>query len=370
MATQYYKFSPDFATFMTNECAWPDVKRFALHLRSQNLGYRNDAYHRIRHGGVGLRHYFVGFVDLVLNTDEESGLKRSRESIVTFLQKRNIQLQHPLTTEFILGVVCEAANGVSGFRVGAKDWLSTGLTGLQELFNTKRAAERHIQRCRDDKMIREAARWLFMEAGQIGGSHRLAEAAAIAAHEADFKLPLEEYTQFASACLKRHPWTVVLARGERKPTGLSIMLPLSAKTYNAIRDGSVASFRTDPADFVIPSRHIVYEVVIERPLDMGGEAIDGATRSLLWCVLTQFAVLSRVSVRRDSKPIRLLSFAGAPASKQRLERHGFSPVGRNLHRTNVPLYERTIVPMSVGYDFLFTAITNLLGKAIDGPPPK
>ncbi len=267
--------------------------------------------------------------------------------LLLYLGQLGVEYPENQTPQQLLKHLCDPPHSSPGHVPHTRDYIKRGFSAITDLLISKRLIDHNVQRCAHEDMLRQAVRWFFTAAGNFDSNVTLPPEIAIHAAEKRLKISVDEYLSFATACQNRHPWTVAMARGTEKPTGISIILPLREEIYMKVRNGELTSFRCDPNDFEPSSRHLLLEVVSQRPLSMKGESTENSTKSLLWCVFSQIAVLSRFS-SADDKSLHLLAIDGAADTKERLDAYGFKATGARMPETNEKLYERVISPRLKG----------------------
>jgi hypothetical protein len=219
-------------------------------------------------------------------------------------------------------------------------------------------------------LIHEAATWLFVTGGRYAkpGVMLSPEEAKIADRNY-IGISCEDYAERLRSWHAFNPWTVVLARGAKRPNGVSVVLPLSIIAYEELLAGKRPTYECSPDFLAVPTRKLLVEIIAERPHDLGAERTN-PTRGLYPNLFAQCSVFLRRldPVRADT--IQLLTYFDMPLFVRRARAFGFKPTGRKLHTTGIPFFEKTLNTRTAhGQDAIFVAMLRHLGEILDSPPP-
>lgn len=345
----------DFVDFMHMCKGWPKTQAFERWMREKG-GIRNGIYSAMTRGlavdprfAVGLAEYFLARLKSGKITEEDSYFKQ-------YLASLGILDPLELSASSIANKILAADD---------KDYIARGFAGIFDAFKGSRFVEATVQGCKNEKQIREAIHWLFVAVGRETAPRdatSIDDAVAIA--EATMKTSMEEYEKRVLRWWNFDPWTVVLSRGKRGPTGMCIVLPLDEMAYESIRDGKTSIEKLQPADLVRPSRFLFIEALAQRPMELGGDG-GNTTRNLLSTIFSQGAILSHLEGEKGKKPLHLLTRGGTPQSIKRAKSLGYKLTGNKMRDEGIDSMERVFQwPYSVD-EMVFIGLRSVIGNFAD-----
>jgi hypothetical protein len=252
------------------------------------------------------------------------------------------------------------------------DYVARETEGLMTLWRTTRKLPTLLQGCATAANVSDAVKWMYIFSGRsLRCDLRLLrdeDACRMAAEE--FRVGMADYQAHAIAWWERCKWTIVLGRGAREPTGMSIVLPVHKHVYEQIRDGKREGYAVSPDDLVAPSRHLVLQCTAERPAELCTEP-GNYSKHTLPAIINQVAVLSYVRGKAARDPLTVLSFAATPRSRYRLEKAGYSPVGQRMPESGIELFEKKLLRGSLlsADIFLYPYLRGLGERSHEFPEP-
>ncbi|TWT44923.1 hypothetical protein RAS1_13430 [Phycisphaerae bacterium RAS1] len=363
MPHDYRALSESFVRFM--ERRWPDPKQF----RALGLKFKNDTYSDMKRGGAVPAKLIVEIVRAILRTPHGS-LERNaaRDGLEEYLGRDFELAPETLTDDVILSRLSDE-DAPRALSTGARfDFLQRGFDGVVEFI--KRRFVRHvlktIRACSADE-VPTMIQWVYIAAGRYAADKPALpfRDASLVAREL-IRISEDEYAKRALEWLEHCPWSIVLVRGSAGPSGLSIVLPLSNQTYDALLDGQFPTYACAAEQLDSPTDRVLVEAVAERPTEhSSGPA--GGTRPLFYALLAQVAAQTRCWQLPPRTPIHLLSFAPSPLARKRLIAYGFKPTGKYMHTTGVEFLVRTLE--RDGTDFLAHSFIHMLSHELEDEPP-
>lgn len=363
--TRFRALRPEFIRFIESHSGWPTEKLILPWMRQNIGGMKKDRYTAIKRGEVVAEKYLQGLVMLRDDTSGNKDVRKFAHLTVEYLKSSGITDSHPLSTDDLVELLCSPVETKPTRSNG--DWILKGVRALGDLFDVRRRIESNLMPCENDADVEEAAKWTL---AAVGHAHRedqtISSEEAIIAGERRMQMFLPQYRDKLICWWKACPWTVLLTRGDRKPGGVSVVLPLTARAYDDIRRGKRCSSQLTEKDITVPSRNILLEVIEERPQSLGGEARD-LTRGLLTVALSQIAWFSRDSEDRSSGLLRVLCFNGTKHSVKRANAYGFRAVGTRYERLQLDIFER-LLPLDGGSlpsDLVLAGLFHVMSHTIE-----
>jgi hypothetical protein len=356
---------------MNERTAFPTHKRAEVWFQTETDGFKRDTYTRLKRGDAVNEKYPAGVVSMLLARAPEPELQHCIRIFFEYLAARGVPPQLQSSVADLLDYVCDPPVRHAAEAPNTSDFMQRGIRAISEVFSLKRNIDRYVQNCGSEASLREAIRWLYVCMGRMErpGRTHLQVDDAIRAAESTMRISLSDYQHRAIEWSQFNPWTVLLARGNKRPNGLSIILPLSDDAYDSVLNGQRMTYDCGPDDLVIPSRNLLIEAVVERAKDIGAEPTN-PTRALYASVLAQISVFTQYLSTDQSGDIRLLSFVGTPTQAKRMKAVGFRPTGKRMSATGIEFYENRVRPsLRSATNMVLIAILNLLREVLDGPPP-
>jgi hypothetical protein len=371
MAQKYRAFTEQFARHL-NQHGWPLGKNVQTWFREQSNGIKTEKYTQLKRGQV-VAERFSSLLVQMLQRDVQGGVSDNySKAFVSYLKDHGIDAA-TAPMEQIIDCVCGpfADRPTEGGAIA--DFLQRGVDAVSDLFRAKQRLERHIQACASENQVREAVRWIFVAVARCMAKNgeRLTIDEAIRAAAEIMHIEAEDYQRSAVEWWKFNPWTVLLTRGAKRPTGVAIVLPLAANGYEEIIGGRQMPQHTTPSQLCVPTSTLYFEAIAERPAEMGAEPGDETrvTRRLFAAVLAQSSVLSRSLVSPKSGNIKFVSFAGTPTNVKRLKSYGFRQTGKYMQHVGAEFLEREWLTSELRFpDTLLMSMMNYLGWVLEEPP--
>jgi hypothetical protein len=341
-----------FRQLMDRRQAWPKGVAFQKWLKEQDEGIKNGAYAEMIQGYAVRALYVVRFVRFVQHAVEEAAA--ARRVLSEFLQGEHWQSQ--------------SAEQVAAELLAEdeKDVLRRGVQGIWDAINAKRMVDSHIAPCRSEADVTEAIKWMFVLVahhisrfpGDLNFRQSIDEA------ERYMQIGFDEYVAKAIGWWRFDPWTVIRVQGRKAPVGMSIVLPLKDGAYESLKAGGRMSYDIRPDELQRPSCNLLVEMVGERLPIVGGEP-HNAVRNTLIAVLSQEAILSHPNNGGSRDNLRLLSFAGTPANRERSESFGFEPLGITMPGTDIEWMEKNLQEPMTFMDSVYLGLLWVLGAHPD-----
>ncbi len=360
------KLRQDFIQFMHQRMAFPEPKNFEKSVRETGNadGIRNGVYAEMIEGRVVDRKHIVALVHHLRSAAQSPA---ERHCTIAFSEYHSSVNSNDTDNRSD----AEIASDLIDMEI---DYVGLGNEGFFKAFTAKRLVERSVADFPDDAKVRQAIHWMYADvcrevAPQVSD---LSSKAAIQAAEAHIGIPLTDYQERAIRWREFDHWTVLQGLGKRKPTAITIVLPLRDEAYDAVRSGQIATYDVKPSDLERPSRSLLIESCSERIPALGGE-LGNTTRYSAKALVIQVGILSRCHGKAAKQPLRVLTFAGTPNARTRVKNHGYKPTGFKMPRSGVDIYERVFKwPPKSTEDLMFLGLLGLLGDLGDDMlrPPK
>lgn len=330
MSSRARRLLPDFRKHLDTVGAWPLGDDFETKARELCGKHKSGTLGCLKRGEPVAEKYCMVLVKM--RWEERQGALR--DAIANFMRKQGLPELDRLDDFEILNAVCDNLGN-------EHDWFLSGIDALGQVLNVRRHVSRFGRPCQNTKEVEDAVRWMYIESGRLARNEPLLPPAdAIAADEVLFKITLPEFQRRAISWWKRDHRTIVLAIGEKHPVSMSIMLPLKEQVWRTVRSGGLASQDSKQNDLEVPSSYIVVEGLAPRPAEEGGEPV-GYTRAALLVAAAQFAALANCTFPLQSD-LHSLSYAPNALMKSRLVAQGYTPVGTQMHKLGMDLYERIV----------------------------
>lgn len=149
------------------------------------------------------------------------------------------------------------------------------------------------------------------------------------------------YQKAIVALWEVNPWVAVRAVLNGEVKGISISFPVTERFYRELASGKGVSYACPP-DQIEPCRSqwIVVEGLATTAFEHSRRRRPGP--SLVMAMMCQQAYLSDLPGCPQQVPLHLLSFAGTPVGKARLERFGYLPTGNKMGDFDIVFLERII----------------------------
>jgi hypothetical protein len=357
MAATHRRLTKTFIELMDRLDAWPPAKRFEPWMRRNAEGIRNGVYSSMKKGLTFDPRYAVGLAEYLIRLSAAEPRNTSAKAFVEYMESvggRNPTDKSPCNVAELL------------LEKDERDYFSRGHAGILDAFRGKKLIESYVQGATGEDQVRAAVQWLYVWAAQEQSQRPIAMLveSAVAATESAIRLPIGHFENQAVRWWCYDPWTVILARGKRSPTGMSIVLPLHQESYESIRRGERSLEDIQPADLLRPSRYLYLVAFAQRPEILGGDE-GNTTRNVLAAFFSQASILSSRDGGRATDPLHLLAASGTPENAQRLETMRYKPTGTKTRRQGLPLYEHVYDwPMSLD-DMLVIGLSTMIGGYAD-----
>ena len=211
--------------------------------------------------------------------------------------------------------------------------------------------------CEDEMLVRDSTEFTSVSAWILGDVGRALHKERGFADRADAVLAAE-YLQSAERHMGRtcsrfaeqlHGWwircghSVMYACAGAEPVGVSVILPLEASVWYAVREGRLSDLEITGPHVVANSRFLLVLAMTTSWRNSACCRTGWVTARQLAGILFQAARLSWLENVCDSKgeDIRILAVGGTAYAVERLERHGYAKIGK-LKDFDVPLYELSV----------------------------
>lgn len=251
------------------------------------------------------------------------------------------------------------------------DALAYGVDRFLQFFNAPYSLRGAAMLCEDDE-VEDAVNWMYIVAGRFFEEQADPERAEQIAQEM-IGVSCSEYATRARAWLRFDPWTLVLSRRRNTSVGMSVVLPLKKKTYDAFRAGKIRSNDIEPSDMERPSPYILLDGIAERPIECDGPAAN-VTGNLHMTLMRQVSVLTHSRGPSAETPVHVITQGPSALSIHRLETAGFKRLKTCLPNTSIPIYER-VTPWDRGdtRTYFLRALLDAMGMDADSalrPKPR
>jgi hypothetical protein len=346
---------------MDKHDAWPPTKNFEAWMREHTDGIRNGVYSRMMKGLAFDPKYAVGFASYLLHLNQTNANLPTAVAFREHMQSVNsvnpANMSHANVAEHLL-------------ENDDNDYFLRGFFGVLDAFlhafSGKTTFKHILQGCTRPEQVHEAVRWLYVWAGKelSAGRSRHSLQELIAKTETHISIPLPTFQEMAQRWWQYDDWTVVLARGKRSPTGMSIVLPLRSEIYDAFRNGAMSLKDIGPADLQRPSRRLLVVAIAQRLPEIGGDA-GNTSKNLMASLVGQVSILAGTTDTKADDPLRLLTVAGTPQNRRRLEAMRYVSTGNSTRGDGLPLFERIYSWPMPGDDMVMIGISDKIAQHAD-----
>lgn len=342
--TKYRALQPAFCKYMTENSLWPIGKEYRDHMKRFHGGICGKVLTDIRAGAAVPEKALWGFFGL---------LRQRHEMGIALAQYHSADGRVPSprhTIAQIMDITCGEVRITPTAGSTSVDFLRMGVRALWQLVALPgRPISKRSRHCATSELT-EAVSWLFVYVAHCvsekGTLDTLSFESARPIAQAWMGIDFDEYAHRVSEWRDHLLATVRLALGRKAPVGLTIVLPLTPEAYAAVREGHWASYECGPADFQVPSRHLLIECCAERVAGVQVES-SNPTFPLLTSLLIQLAQFAALHESDDDADLRLLSFAGTDESRIRLAKQHFKVTGNTMPRSGVAIMERIVSQKSL-----------------------
>lgn len=349
----------DFRNHFTLHDAWPATTNVEDWIRAEGYGIKNGTYAKLKNGRPVDPKHLVSLVRYLRDaTSQSRALAHIHTAFVTYCRSIDIPDLRQHSAEALTQLLMEPEENEDVFMDSMRQAISS--LSVQVIFDGA------VQACANQNQVRLAVRSMFVWLGNdLDTTTRTSEAAGIAVAEDHMKISLADYQARAISWWQFDPWTVVMARGKRRPTGMGIVLPLREEAYRSLLDGEKPTYDLTPVDLDRPSRLLLIAGASERNTNACQQE-GNLTRNTLMALITQLAVLSHVPTKGQTDGLRVLTFAGSPTNHQRLICSDYTPTGINMAKTGHEFYERSLCwPFRSPMDALLLGLLWFLGNYAD-----
>lgn len=363
--------TPEFVQYMHREKGWPNRGPLEHAFRGRGFGWNNWVFTNLRMGDSMKEKDIAGFLSVVRDADDQDAhFGRCRRVLSHFLQRKGVASPNSVDLPALLGLLCYApshapSNGRKAFKI--VDFLLQPLRATLGRFVAGHFKE-HVAGFSHDEDLSRLVRAMYIRFSHMVSvrGHSVSDKDALDLATSVIGLTVEEYLDRARTWMSHHPWTVVRAVANRSSVGVSIVLPLKEAAYQRVRMGAMPSSDCRTSDFEYPSKFLLIEACAEDPevLRRG----ENPTMALMACLVMQCASLTRLQRLAHGETIRWLSFAATPTNRDRLLKHGFSPTGTRMARTDLEVLER-VVTVADNHDWFENAILRHGGTFWGETPP-
>jgi len=365
MAQSDRTLSSAFIDLMTTRDAWPLPKNFENWMREKSGGIRNGVYSRMMQGLSVDPKYVIGLASYLLAHAEKEPNSTTTRTFRDYMETVSSVEPNNMSSPNVAERLLENDD---------HDYFKRGFTGILDAFRGKKLIEIFVQGCTREKQVHEAVRWLYIwAASELHGRRSFTSLdEAIAFTESAIKISLDQFQKLATMWWQYDDWTVVLARGKRAPTGMSVVLPLRPAIYHAIRNGTFAVTDLQPADLCRPSRFLLIAAIAQRPVILGGDS-GNTTKNVLGAHFSQVSILSQCQGEEANQPLHLLAPVGTPHNARRATAMGYKTTGTQARLQGLELFERVYEWPSSAEDMMTLGFSSMLGRYSDRflqPPRK
>lgn len=369
----YRALTVDYRNYLdTFRGGWPSDLTLQTWFKS-DIGYKGGTNTAMRRGEPVPKKYTDSFVKLLVGSQEPLALAQARRATLDYVGRFGIQELTPSTEDAVREHICypplPRPSRIRPFR----DYLRERTHALQDFLHLAEF-ENWLRAC-PPSYIAEAVRWMYVRVAQSTAptGPSLSHADAIRFAEEYIGLALGDYCERVRRWSEINPWIVLLSWHKDKAVGMHIALPVTPQTYQQIVDGKKTPYDCTEADFTIPSLHLVFESIAEKP-EFVGRQEPNPTRSLRASSIFQIAALARCNRLRAPDTLRILTFAGTPLNEERSRSVGFvQKEGRVMRHPNpstqLKLYELEVQVGRLTMSDIFTVgILELIGARCPSAP--
>lgn len=328
--------------YFTLHKIWPKNYGFREYMRQHYNGASKNELTKLSRGWALLEKNTIGLVSML--RDPHWTLENTTEALYACLTQMGVDDPASLSDHEIFDLITSKIYTKRMPPGEQVDYLMEGSwQGIELLRRQKRLIWRHSRACLHSE-IPDAIGWTHVNIAyalsdeQSRDDITLERARPIA--QAHMGISTEDYTDCVQSWHAWNPLLVRFAMGPKYPVGCTAVLPLTPEAYQAVRNGERASYECGPDDFILPSQHLLVEIVSERVATQRVEACN-ATVPLMASLHLQLSHLSAIHTQQRGTTIHLLSFAATPLAYRRLRKQGFKPTGSVMPRSGVKIMERT-----------------------------
>lgn len=336
MPRQFRAFKADFLQYIHEHDAWP-VEKEVNSFRESDMTH--GAYKSLLEGNAQSYEYVIATLVCMLRVSQDPKLGLRRTILLDYLFQKSVTNAEELDAYKVAAYVCESFKDrreKKFFRDAFEHWLDH----LIDAFVKTRSPQDHLHFC-DEKEVREAIDWMYIEAGRAVGGKRLSRKAARLRAESIVKVDFEDYVAQATLWHVRYPWTVIQVLGDSKDkVGMCINLPVRKDAYEAVKLGRRTSTSCTDNELEFPSRFLIAEGLALAPREECKRSFSD-TKALLYAVLCQQAKLSDIPGIGWEHPMYILSFAATKANLRRLKWGGYKLLDAHMFKTGWRLVQRT-----------------------------
>lgn len=348
MITAKRRLAPQLRSLLASNNGWPDRKSFERWQRTNDDGIKNGIYaDMVRGYAVGER-YIVGFAKYLQSCPTAPPL--AVELISQFLG----------STEWLR----QSAHTVAARLIedDDHDFFKRGTDGLLSALLCVKLIGQQVSWCRKEQDVEEAVRWMYVHVARHvhPDAHRFTVRESERVAASHMRIERCDYAQRAVSWWRYDPWTVIRVKGKKGPVGMCIHLPLSREAYESLKSGARMSYDIRAEELSRPSPYLLVEGIAERLPLVGGPRVS-PTNAMILAMVTQQSVLS-VSPPNDW--LRMLSFTGTPASRERLESFGFKPLNTFMPSTDIEWMEKTWGDPVTPRDYVFLGLLTTVGRGL------
>ena len=236
------------------------------------------------------------------------------------------------------------------------DWRREGWRKLTGMFSAALMGVDERSLCRSEQEVRNLVQWAMTDVGRGVAGDPLGlqprdPLQFLALGEAHMNRSLSEFQEQALGWWGESPWSVLKAVCGEEQVGGSIVLPLRREAYNDLRNGRLSDHEITPDLIQLPSRYFLGEALASSLPKSLRTRVGWASARQMTTLIYQVARQSFTTYPAGGagEPIQILCVGGTPEMEQRLERHGYTPVGP-LKGFDVPLCELIMpAPETLGW---------------------
>ncbi len=341
-AAKYRAIIDPVREYFTLHGIWPKNYGFRQYMLKHHNGASKNELTKLSKGWAVLEKNTIGLVSML--RDPQWTLCSTTEALHACLSQMGIDDPASLSNHEVFDLITGKVYPKRTPPGGQVDYLMEGAwQGVELLRRQKRLIWRHSRACLSSE-IPTAVGWT-----QVNIAYALADEQSRDDITLDQARPVAEAhmglstADFIDRVQAWHAWNPLLVRfamGPRYPVGCTSVLPLTPKAYQAVRCGEQASYNCGPDDSILPSRHLLIEIVSERVATQRVEACN-ASVPLMASLHLQLSHLSAIHTQKRGTTINLLSFAATPLASARLGKQGFKPTGSIMPCSGVRIMERT-----------------------------
>lgn len=313
---------------------WPKYKQLFQHLRdSLDWSGSEREYKTLRQLGYGPARLVEGVLGYLC--------AHARRHVVQFLESEGRLDGEAISLKELL----EQYSADCDESQIQTDWRSEGWRKLTGMFSAALLGVDERSLCRSECEVRHLVQWFMTDVGRglVGDPQGLQSrdpGELLALGEAQMGRSLGQFQTQALGWWEESPWSVLKAVCGEEQVGGSIVLPLRREAYLDLRHGRLSDLDLTPDLLQVPSRYFLGEAMASSLPKSVRTRVGWATARQVTTIIYQVARQSFTvkSVEGAGEPIHILCVGGTGEMEQRLERHGYIPVGP-LKGFAVPLCE-------------------------------